>query len=81
MEMSDQLNVPEVAWRKISLPLPGFQPRTVERVAKSGTEFLRKKKLNIKEEAANRTMLRRNSKAMFINVGGYTHNVQRVLKL
>jgi len=44
MEMSDQLNVPELAWRKISLLLPGFQPRTVQGIAKSGTEFLRKKK-------------------------------------
>jgi len=80
MEMRDHLKVPELAWRKISLPLPGFQPRTVQRIVKSGTEFLRKKKLNMKEEVAYKTMLRRNSKALFIHVGGYTHNVKRVLK-
>ena len=42
MEMSDQLNVPELASRKISLPLPRFQPRTVQGIAKSGTELKKK---------------------------------------
>lgn len=83
MEMSDQLNVPELVWRKISLPLPGFQPRIVRSIPKSGMEFLsqkKKKKLNVKEEVAYKTMLRRNGKALFIHVGGYSNNVKRVLK-
>jgi hypothetical protein len=46
-------------------------------------EFLsqkKKKKLNVKEEVAYKTMLRRNGKALFIHVGGYSNNVKRVLK-
>jgi hypothetical protein len=78
MEMSDQLNVPELAWRKISLPLPAFQPRTVKCIVKSGKEFLKgEKKLNMKEEVAYKTMLRRSSKGLFIHVGGHTHNVKQ----
>jgi len=39
MEVSDQLNVPELAWRNISLPLPGFQPRTVQGIATTERNF------------------------------------------